>query len=134
MKSKKFPQVLQILLPLIAAILSATPWAVKLNFAPGPGETLVMYYSAFDMTPVGYAVWGAMGGGIGAIVLTVLAVVSAVKQDANVKGAMLTISIIAALLSLSTALLGAMTLTGGIITALLAADTLVLYLTKRERE
>lgn len=126
MKSRKLLRVLTVILPLAAAILSALPNAVKLNFAT-PDETVVAYYSAFDMTPVGYAVWGAFGGAVGAIVLTVLAVVSLLKKDEELKKAMFTIAVIAAVVSLSTVILGNMTLTGGVITALLAINAGALY-------
>lgn len=131
MKKQKILRIMTILLPLAAALLSALPWAVKLNFAT-PEERLVEYFSAFSMTPVGYAVWGAMAGGIGAIVLTVLAVVTVFKEDAGITNAMLTIAMIAAVMCLSTTLFGNMTILGGIITALLAADAVLLYYLKKQ--
>lgn len=126
MKSKKLFPVLLILLPLLAAVLNALPNAVRLNWMDG----YTTYCSGYSLLPVGYAVWGPMGAGIGAIVLTVLGVVSALKKDEKLMNAMFTIAVIAALLALSAALFRNMTLTGGIITALLTADAVLLYFAK----
>lgn len=127
MKKQKVIRILTILLPLAAALLSALPNVVKMNWMGG----YTTYCSAYDMVPVGYAVWGPFGGAMGAIVLTVLAVVSVFKEDKGIENAMLVIAVIAALLSLSAVLFGNMTIPGCVITALLAADAVVLYCNRR---
>ena len=127
MKKQNILRVLTIFLPLAAALLSALPNVVKMNWMGG----YTTYCSAYDMVPVGYAIWGPFGGAMGAIVLTVLAVVSVFKADKGIRDAMSVISVIAALLSLSAALFGNMTVPGGIITALLAADAVVLYCSRK---
>lgn len=134
MKKRKLLTLLTIFLPMAAALLSAMPNAVKLNFAT-PDETIVEYFSGYSMMPVGYAVWGAFGGAVGAVVITLLGAVTAIRKGKGIINAMFIIALIASALSLSTALFGCMTAVGGIITALLIAEAgLVYYIRESERK
>lgn len=133
MKKRKFWSILLILLPLIAAVLNALPNAVKLNFAT-PERTLPTYFSGYSMVPVGYACWGAMIAGVGGIVLTVMGIIAAVTNNGKLRGRMQGIAMAAALMGLTMLPMGNMTLVGAIVTALLAAEALLIsYLKNRKK-
>ena len=68
MKRNKLLSVCTIALPVAAAILSALPNVVKMNWMGGR----VTYCSAYSMVPVGYAVCGPFLASVAAIVLTVM--------------------------------------------------------------
>lgn len=74
---KKVLQFFLVLMPAVAVVLNALPSAVQMNWMGGHST----YCSGFSMLPVGYANWGPMIAGIGAIVLCVLGVICAVTQS-----------------------------------------------------
>lgn len=69
-----------ILLPAAAVVLNALPNAVRMNWMGG----YTTFCSGFSMLPVGYANWGPMMAGIGAIVLLVLGIIRAVTGNKRV--------------------------------------------------
>ncbi len=74
---KKILQFFLVLLPVVAVVLNALPSAVQMNWMGG----YTTYCSGFSMLPVGYANWGPMIAGIGAVVLCVLGIICAVTQS-----------------------------------------------------
>ena len=133
MNKKKLWNFLLILLPLAAAVLNALPNAVRLNFAT-PEKVLPSYFSGYSPVPVGYACWGAMLAGIGAIVLTVMGIIAAVTDNGKLRGWIQGVAVAAALMGLTMLPMGNMTLVGWLVTGLLAAEALLIgYLKKRNK-
>lgn len=118
---KKLLRGCRILLPVAAALLSAMPNVVKMNWMGGTAS----YESAFSMIPVGYAVWGPFLAAMGAVVLTVLSVVTAIRKNRGLENAMFVISILGALCGLSAAIFGNLTALGALISLLLALEGVV---------
>ena len=130
MKKCNLTSFLLVFLSAVAATLNALPNAVKLNFAASPEEIITSYFSGYSLVPVGYAVWGAMAAGIGAIALTLLGIAGAVKWNAELRKWMLWIAVVSVVMSMTTLLFGAMTAIGGVITVLLAVEAVLLYFRK----
>lgn len=105
MKRNRFLSVCAIALPVAAAILSALPNVVKMNWMGGR----VSHCSAYSMLPVGYAVCGPFLAAVGAIVLTVLGAVLALHKTAGLRTAVRMIALVAALCGLSPAIFGNLT-------------------------
>ena len=118
MKRNRFLSVCTIALPVVAAILSALPNVVKMNWMGGR----VTYCSAYSMVPVGYAVCGPFLAAVAAIVLTVLGAVLARRKTAGLRTAVRMIALAAALCGVSPAIFGSLTPLGGLISLLLALD------------
>lgn len=121
MKKHKILQLLGVALPLAAALLSALPNVVKMNWMGG--ETT--YCSAYSLLPVGYAVWGPFLAAMGTIVLAVLGGVSFLLDFSRFQKPMFVIAFLAALCSLSAVVFGNLTATGCVIALLLALEAAV---------
>ena len=126
MKNKYSADPIAVILSAAAAILNATPRVVMMRFA-GDGYTLYDYMSGFSLTPVGYGVWGAMIGGICAVLLTILGIINCVKPSIRLRKEMFGISVVALVMMLSLLILGNMTFISFIIAILLASEILLLY-------
>ena len=129
MNKRKLCDLLAVALPGAAAILNALPSAVKLKFSD-PYDVIISYFSGYSMVPVGYACWGAMAAGVGSILLTVLGAVGLVKKSETLTKWMFGIAVVSLVMRLTTALMGNMTLIGGIISVLLGAETALIYYIK----
>lgn len=126
MKNRKVWNIVTILLPLAAALLSALPNVVRMDWFGG----FTTYCSAYSLVPVGYAVWGPMVAAISSIGLIVLGIVNVSRSSSKLRNWMIGIAATAVILELVTAILSNMTAVGGIITALLAVDAVLLCITK----
>ncbi len=127
MKKQKLLQLLSVVLPLTAALLSALPGVVRMNWMGG----YVTYCPGYSLLPVGYGIGGPFCAALCAIALTVLAAVAALCGRKRMAGPLAVVAVLATLLSLSVALFGLLTPVGGLITLLLAADAVVLILLRR---
>ena len=123
MKRDRFLSVCTIALPVAAAILSALPGVVRMNWMGGR----VTYCSAYSMVPVGYAMCGPFLAAVAAIVLTVLGVVLACRKTAELRVAMWIVALAAALCGLSAAIFGNLTPLGGLVSLILALDAAVVH-------
>lgn len=106
---------------MVAAILSALPNVVKMNWMGGRDT----YCSAYSVLPVGYAVCGPFLAAVAAVVLTVLGAVLAWRKTAGLRMAARIIAIVAAICGLSPAIFGNLTPLGSLISLLLALDAAV---------
>ena len=125
MKKRKLIHLLLIVLPVAAVILTGLPNAVKMKFA-SPDGPIYQYVSGFSLLPVGYALWGPMASGIGSGILAILGIIIAVKENDILRKCMLGFAVTSVVMSLTTAVLGCMTVIGGTVTALLAIETVLI--------
>lgn len=94
------------ILSLIAIILEILPYGAVLNFANPEGEPWRSTFSYFSLTPFGYANFGPFITAILTCVLLILATVGIFKYTKGLNTAIMNISGIAALVSLSPLLFG----------------------------
>ena len=127
MKNRKLMNILSVIVPMAAAVLNAMPNAVKMNWFGG----YTTFCSGFSMIPVGYAIWGPMLAGLSAIGVCVLAVFCVFRESAPRKKWMLGLSVFAAVMSVTPLLFGSLTLTGGAVAALMAAEGALVYVTRK---
>lgn len=130
MKNQKMLDLIPVILSAAAAILMVTPNAVLMRFGTENG-TLYKYVSGFSMLPVGYGIWGAMATGVCSVVLTILGTVNIIKGSAVLRKWMFGISILALLMCLSLLFFGSMTFIGILVSVLLAAQTVLLYYSRK---
>lgn len=124
MKKQKRLQLLSVVLPMAAALLSALPNVVRMDWMGG----YVTYCSGYSLVPVGYGIGGPFCAAVCALVLTVLGAAAVLCKWKHMTGPMTVLAVLAALLSLSAALFGLITVAGGAIALLLAGDAVVLFL------
>ena len=128
MKKKALP-ILYTVLSAAAAVLNTLPTAVKMRFA-GPDQYFYEYCSGYDLLPIGYGIWGPMLGGVAAIVLVILGVCVLIKPRVALKRWMLALTAFGWIMCISPTLLGMQTVTGVIISTLLAVQLLLLAFDK----
>ena len=135
MKSGIPKKLLLIILPAAAVILTAMPCCVVLRFMADPavGGYHEVCVSGFDPLAWGYAVWGPMMAGCGSVLLVILGIVGAIRGSEGLRGWMLGIALFALVMSLSAILFGGMTVICGVISALLAAESALLFLAGKRR-
>ena len=129
---KRWKDILLILLPIVAAILSATPHAAVMRFMgdPATGDVILKYISGFDPLAVGYALWGPMVAGICAVCLALLGIIHWFRPRDEVRSLLLGVAAFGAVMELTTLLFGSMTFAGGVIFALLAAQAVIVFKSK----
>ena len=127
MKKQKRLQLLSVVLPMAAALLSALPNVVRMDWMGG----YVTYCSGYSLLPVGYGIGGPFCAAVCALVLTVLSAAAMRCKRKPLAGPLTVVAVLAALLSLSVALFGLITVAGGVIALLLAGDAVVLFLLKQ---
>ena len=129
---KRWKDVLFILLPLTAVVLSATPRAAVMRFMgdPATGEVILKYISGFDPLAIGYALWGPMVAGICAALLTLLGIIRWFRPEDEMRSLLLGVAAFGAVMELTTLLFGSMTFVGAVIFALLAAQAVITYLNR----
>ena len=125
MKTKKIVPMVILVFVLILEIL---PYGAVLNFANPEGEPWRKTFSYFSMTPFGYANFGPFITAILTCVMIVILLVCLLKPMPKLLSACKVISIIAVVTSFTPLIFGISTysVNGGIISALLAAECLVL--------
>ena len=122
MKNRKLLPVLAVILPIVAALLSALPNAVRMDWFGG----FTTYCSAYSLIPVGYAIWGPMAAAVGSIVLIILGLLQIFRPGMKLKKWMIVISAGAVALNVLAAFLVSMTLIEVLITCLLGAEIILL--------
>ena len=113
----------------LAFVLELLPYGAVCNFANPEGEPWRRTYSYFDLTPFGYANFAPFLTALLTCALLVLLIVSIVTKK-QMRASMLSVSVIATLLSLAPLLLGVsfFSLVGAMISlALLGASILLLF-------
>ena len=116
---------------LIALVLEILPYGAVCNFALDEGESLRQTFSYFDLTPFGYANFAPFIVALLTCALTVMIVVSLVSNK-PIRTPILTVSVIATVLSLAPLLYGVIVgvaiIAGAVIQALgnIAASGLVI--------
>ena len=132
MKKTRF---LSLVCPVTSLILELLPWGAVLNFGQPDGEPIRQTYSYFSLTPFGYANFGPLITAVLSCVLLVLSITAAIRPVQRLWRANGNVAIVAALVSLSPRVMfGARSFTpsGGAITLLLVAHTvLMIVLLKR---
>ena len=132
MKSKKFINVLMIILPVAAVVLTALPNCVMMKFAaPYPEPAYIEYCSGFSVLPVGYGIWGPMLAGVTSCALAIMAVVQLLYGSRKLCGWILGATVFGLVMSLTPMLFGMMTVIGWCISALLLAQTVFAFILKR---
>ena len=102
-------RVKRIVLPILsvsAVILELLPYGAVLNFANPDGEPWRKTFSYFSLTPFGYANFGLFITALLTCVLLILSVIAIFKHSKGLNTAIMNISGIAALISLSPLLYG----------------------------
>ncbi|MBR3974121.1 MAG: hypothetical protein IKJ99_09270 [Oscillospiraceae bacterium] len=126
MKKHKIWNMLLMILPLIAVLLTNQPNCVAMKFAaPHPEQNYIEYCSGFSLLPVGYGNWGPMLTGIVSLALEFLGVLH--YHGSNVRKWMKGISVAAVLLSLVSLIFGSMTAISWCISAVLLINTVLVY-------
>lgn len=113
----------------LAFVLELLPYGAVCNFANPDGEPWRRTYSYFDLTPFGYANFAPFLTALLTCALLVLLIVSIVTKK-QMRAPMLSVSVIATLLSLAPLLLGVnfFSLVGAMISlALLGASIMLLF-------
>ena len=113
----------------LAFVLELLPYGAVCNFANPEGEPWRRTYSYFDLTPFGYANFAPFLTALLTCALLVLLIVSIVTKK-QMRVPMLSVSVIATLLSLAPLLLGVsfFSLVGAMISlALLGASIMLLF-------
>lgn len=113
----------------LAFVLELLPYGAVCNFANPEGEPWQRTYSYFDLTPFGYANFAPFLTALLTCALLVLLIVSIVTKK-QMRAPMLSVSVIATLLSLAPLLLGVsfFSLVGAMISlALFGASILLLF-------
>ena len=113
----------------LAFVLELLPYGAVCNFANPEGEPWRRTYSYFDLTPFGYANFAPFLTALLTCALLVLLIVSIVTKK-QMRAPMLSVSVIATLLSLAPLLLGVsfFSLVGAMISlALFGASILLLF-------
>ena len=113
----------------LAFVLELLPYGAVCNFANPEGEPWRRTYSYFDLTPFGYANFAPFLTALLTCALLVLLIVSIVTKK-QMRAPMLSVSVIATLLSLAPLLLGVsfFSLVGAMISlALLGASIMLLF-------
>ena len=113
----------------LAFVLELLPYGAVCNFANPDGEPWRRTYSYFDLTPFGYANFAPFLTALLTCALLVLLIVSIVTKK-QMRAPMLSVSVIATLLSLAPLLLGVsfFSLVGAMISlALFGASILLLF-------
>lgn len=113
----------------IAFVLELLPYGAVCNFANPEGEPWRRTYSYFDLTPFGYANFAPFLTALLTCALLVLLIVSIVTKK-QMRAPMLSVSVIATILSLAPLLLGVsfFSLVGAMISlALIGASILLLF-------
>ena len=95
-----------VLLSISAVILELLPYGAVLNFANPEGEPWRKTFSYFSLTPFGYANFGPFITALLTCVLLILSVITIFKYRKGLNTAIMNISGIAALVSLSPLLYG----------------------------
>lgn len=128
MKNRKLMNVLLILLPVAAVVLTALPSCVQMRFAaPDPEPAYIEYCSGFSMLPVGYGNWSHMLAGILSGVLAVLAIIRCFRASEKADGWIRGLSAVAASFPvLASVLYHSMTPVSWVIAALLFAETVLI--------
>ena len=125
MNDKKLAHKLLYLLPLAAAVLTALPWCAKLRFM-AEGEYFFEYFSGYSLIPVGYAVWSPMVAGICGLILAALGFAHARNGQPRLRW-MMSISIVAVLMSVTPLAFGTMTIVGFLVFLAHGAEAVLLY-------
>ncbi len=94
------------ILSVLAIILELLPYGAVLNFANPEGEPWRRTFSYFSLTPFGYANFGPFITALLTCVLLILSVIAIFKHSKGLNTAVINISGIAALVSLSPLLYG----------------------------
>lgn len=123
---KKLMNKLLVLLPAAAVVLTALPWCVKMRFM-GDGEYFIEYFSGFSLIPMGYAMWSPMITGVCAAVLTILGLLCVRQGREKLQRPMMSIAIVAVLMSITPLAFGTMTIVGFLVFLALGAEAVVLY-------
>ena len=126
MNDKKLMNRLLWLLPLAAAVLTALPWCAKLRFM-AEDTYFFEYFSGFSLVPVGYGMWSPMMAGIGSIVLAVLGFVHERNEQPRLLRWMMSINIVAVLMSITPLAFASMTIVGSLVALCLGAEAVIVY-------
>ena len=128
MNDKKLTNKLLYLLPAAAAILTALPWCAKLRFmAEADGAYVFEYFSGYSLIPMGYGIWSPLITGICGIILAALGFAHARNEQPRLLRWMMSIAVVAVLMSLTPLFLGTMTIVGFLVFLALGAEAVVLY-------
>ena len=130
MNNKKLMHKLLYLLPAAAAVLTALPWCAKIPFSTD-GEYFFEYFSGYSLVPASFGVWSPMVTGICAIVLAVLGFFYARSQQPRLLRWMMSVAIVAVLMSITPLTFATMTIVGLLVCLALGADAVVLYLLRQ---
>ena len=110
----------------LALLLEALPGGVTMRFAAGPGDYLLKTFSFFDLTPLGYGDLAPMAAGVLTAAALILALARLLSGRAGLRKAALILTVLACLSAiLQLVLFGQMNLMGAAVAALLAVSGMV---------
>ncbi|MBQ8237299.1 MAG: hypothetical protein IJZ39_04025 [Oscillospiraceae bacterium] len=127
MKNKKLTNTLLYILPAVAAVLNALPWCVRLQFASGPDESFYEFFSGYSLIPVGYGMWSHMLAGVFGVILLAMGLLHARSENARLRKWMLTVAIVALLMSVTPLTFGTATAVSTLVALALGAEAAILY-------
>ena len=122
-------KILSIALPLFAIVLEALPMGAVMHFGNPDGEPFRQTFSYFNPIHWGYANFAPNLTALLTCILLVLAVVNAIKPTKRRTNAVLTVAVIAAVVSLLPLAVGTLISAG--ITLSLALTALIAFVQKR---
>lgn len=114
---------------LVLLVLEASPYGVVLNFMPDYGVTVKSYFSYFDLTPFGYAVFGPLIAAIFTVLLAALMIVSLFWKSTLQKKILASLSVFIPLAAVSPLALGLryMTVISWCVTIISVCMSVILY-------
>lgn len=126
----KLKKMLLVLFTVIALVLEALPYGAVCVFANSEGDPIRRTFSYFALTPFGYANFGPFITSVLTCVLLLLAIISVFRYRKGLNTAIMVVSIVAAVVSLTSLLFGIkfFSITGAIISALLVADFCISFI------
>lgn len=126
MNDKKLINKLLYLLPLAATVLTALPWCAKLRFFED-GVYYFKYFSGFSLVPATCGVWSPLVTGVCAAVMALMGMFHAKSERPDLLRWMMTVNIVAALMSITPFAFGTMTILGFLVCVALGAEAVLLY-------
>ncbi len=128
----KIKRILFLLLPALAIVLEAIPYGAVLNFGNPEGEPFRRTFSYFDLTPYGYANFGPFLAALCTCALLICTLMHFLLKKRSLFTAAKWFSLFAFFTSLLPLFLGldSFSLLGGVISLVLGANTLLLFLSK----
>ncbi len=131
MNAVKMKQLARVGLPLLALILELLPWGVTMRFANPDGAAHITKTCYFDLMPFGYANFGPLLTAVFTCILLALLLIGLAVKKQKLLRVCTVLAIAATVTSVLPLLYSSYTVIGGLITACLAGEVIVLAGRKR---